>query len=135
MKPAIKSAAVAIALSLALAPSAFARSPHGWTGNTSRSFGPNGGLTLGAQRSISGNTANSSVTATGPNGRLLQNKWSSSYGNNTGNFTHSLTTGNGNTFANNLSVTKNGNGSATVTDTRSGPWGGGTSSQTYQRPQ
>ena len=134
MKPVIKTVAAA-AVSLALATPAFAREPHGWTGNTSRSFGPNAGWTLGAQRTIDGNAANSSYTAAGPNGRLLQSQRSSSYGNGTGSFTHNLTTGNGNTFADNHSVTKNGNGSATVTDARSGPGGGGgTSSRTYQQP-
>jgi hypothetical protein len=131
----MKSIAAAVVLSLAVATPALARTPHGWTGNASRTVGPNAGWTLGAQRSISGNAANSTYTAAGPNGRLLQSMRSSSYGNGTGTFTHSLTTGNGNVFNNNHTVTKNGNGSATINDTRSGPWGGGTtSSRTFQQP-
>jgi hypothetical protein len=131
----IKTVAAAIALSLVMATPAIARTPHGWTGDATRTVGPNMGYSFGAQRSITGNSANSTVTAAGPNGRLYQSGRSSSYGNGTGSYNHDVTTGNGNSFAHDYSVTKNGNGSATVNQTRSGPWGGGsTSSRTYQQP-
>ena len=126
---------IALALSLAAAAPVLARTPQGWTGNASRNFGPNQGGAISGQRSINGNSANSSVNGTGPNGRAYNSTRSSSYGDGSASFNHGVTTGQGKSANSNTSVTKNGNGNVTVDQNRTGFAGGSKStSNTYQAP-
>jgi hypothetical protein len=126
--------AVALSLTAVSAPS-FARTPQGWTGNASRTVGPNGGWNFNGQRSINGNSANSSVSGTGPNGRAYTNNRSSSYGDGTGTYNHSVTNGQGQSANSNTTVTKNGNNSVTVNQDRTGFGGASKStSNTYSMP-
>ena len=100
-----------------------------------RTVGPNQGWALNGQRSINGNTANSSVGANGPNGRAYNSTRSSSYGDGTGTFNHSVTNGQGQSANSNTSVTKNGNNSVTVNQDKTGFGGASKStSNTYQAP-